>query len=205
MKRHTKLIAALAALSASLVAGQAAAVTVVGATRIEITSAIPDWIQIAEVEAFNFSAVNVAAAANGGTASATGSAFGGLPGGAIDGNANTTFGSHFFHSDTPNFGEMLTINLGSASTLSSLRIVGRDELRGRDVWNVSIFNGANAILFLGQLDARTTLGSQAIATFDAPPPTGAIPEPSTWALMILGFGATGAAIRSRRRVPASTC
>jgi hypothetical protein len=37
------------------------------------------------------------------------------------------------------------------------------------------------------------------------PPTGGIPEPSTWALMILGFGATGAAIRSRRRVPASTC
>ena len=30
--------------------------------------------------------------------------------------------------------------------------------------------------------------------------TGAIPEPSTWAMMILGFGAAGAAIRSRRRV-----
>ncbi|WP_397417197.1 PEPxxWA-CTERM sorting domain-containing protein [Phenylobacterium sp.] len=33
--------------------------------------------------------------------------------------------------------------------------------------------------------------------------TGAIPEPSTWAMMILGFGAAGAAIRSRRRVSAA--
>lgn len=32
----------------------------------------------------------------------------------------------------------------------------------------------------------------------APPPTGGVPEPATWALMILGFGAAGAAIRRRR-------
>ncbi|MBL8772680.1 MAG: PEPxxWA-CTERM sorting domain-containing protein [Phenylobacterium sp.] len=30
-------------------------------------------------------------------------------------------------------------------------------------------------------------------------PVGAVPEPSAWALMIAGFGATGAAIRRRRR------
>jgi hypothetical protein len=29
----------------------------------------------------------------------------------------------------------------------------------------------------------------------------AVPEPGTWALMILGFGAAGAALRSRRRAP----
>ncbi|MBL8772678.1 MAG: PEPxxWA-CTERM sorting domain-containing protein [Phenylobacterium sp.] len=33
-------------------------------------------------------------------------------------------------------------------------------------------------------------------------PLGAVPEPSTWTLMIAGFGATGAAIRRRRRQPA---
>lgn len=32
-----------------------------------------------------------------------------------------------------------------------------------------------------------------------PPPVGGIPEPGTWALMILGFGAVGAAMRRRRR------
>jgi hypothetical protein len=32
-----------------------------------------------------------------------------------------------------------------------------------------------------------------------PPPSGAVPEPAAWALMIAGFGLTGAAMRSRRR------
>ena len=32
-----------------------------------------------------------------------------------------------------------------------------------------------------------------------PPPTPGVPEPATWALMLLGFGAAGAALRSRRR------
>jgi hypothetical protein len=32
-----------------------------------------------------------------------------------------------------------------------------------------------------------------------PPPTPGVPEPATWALMLMGFGAAGAALRSRRR------
>ena len=33
----------------------------------------------------------------------------------------------------------------------------------------------------------------------ATPGTGAVPEPSTWAMMLLGFGAVGAAMRRRRK------
>lgn len=33
----------------------------------------------------------------------------------------------------------------------------------------------------------------------APPPTSAAPEPATWAVMMLGFGLAGAAMRRRRR------
>lgn len=34
----------------------------------------------------------------------------------------------------------------------------------------------------------------------APPPPGAVPEPATWAMMILGFGGVGATLRRRRQV-----
>lgn len=37
-----------------------------------------------------------------------------------------------------------------------------------------------------------------------PPPLGAIPEPSSWAMMICGFGMIGAAMRSRKRALART-
>lgn len=36
------------------------------------------------------------------------------------------------------------------------------------------------------------------ASIEAPPP-GAVPEPATWAMLILGFGVVGATMRSRRR------
>ena len=32
-----------------------------------------------------------------------------------------------------------------------------------------------------------------------PPPNGAIPEPATWLMMILGFGAIGGMMRAKRR------
>ena len=34
---------------------------------------------------------------------------------------------------------------------------------------------------------------------------GAIPEPGTWALLVLGFGAIGAGMRTRRRAPVAVC
>lgn len=34
---------------------------------------------------------------------------------------------------------------------------------------------------------------------------GGVPEPANWALMLVGFGLTGATIRQRRSKPAMTC
>ncbi len=48
------------------------------------------------------------------------------------------------------------------------------------------------------IDAITVNGAPGVGTtYVAPTPTG-VPEPASWALMLVGFGAAGAAIRSRR-------
>lgn len=38
-------------------------------------------------------------------------------------------------------------------------------------------------------------------TNDVLPPMGGVPEPATWALLIMGFGAVGGAMRARKRTP----
>ena len=55
---------------------------------------------------------------------------------------------------------------------------------------VNIFDGGSPT---GLLDT-----SAAITSFTTSPIASGVPEPSTWAFMILGFGATGAAMRRRR-------
>jgi hypothetical protein len=49
--------------------------------------------------------------------------------------------------------------------------------------------------------ANTIGGNSGFAriTFGAPPITGAVPEPATWAMMIAGFGLVGGAMRRQRR------
>ena len=53
------------------------------------------------------------------------------------------------------------------------------------------------------IDFITVNGTPGVGTtYLAPTPTG-VPEPASWALMLAGFGAAGAAIRSRRRAIAT--
>lgn len=42
-------------------------------------------------------------------------------------------------------------------------------------------------------------GLNEMRVFSEAPVSGAVPEPATWALMILGFGGAGAMLRGRRR------
>ncbi len=184
-------VAALAAVAAIAPAG---AVTVVGATKVVVTSAVPTWIQIAELQAFTFSATNVALQSNGGVATGSsvyqnGSA---TPDQANDGIFPADY-PNIFHSGTPNAGEFLQIDFAGPATLSSLTIYGRNGCcQDRDLFNVSIFNANGDTLFSGQLDAR---GAPGTLTFDAP---SAVPEAATWGLMIAGFGMTGLSMRRRK-------
>ncbi|MBL8773417.1 MAG: PEPxxWA-CTERM sorting domain-containing protein [Phenylobacterium sp.] len=194
-----QIIAGLTTACAVAVAAAATAATpVVDAVRIEISSAVPDFLQIFDVQALELGSLdNVASAAEGASASAVSSGFGTSAGDAIDASVFSPY-----YSGSGDGLEKLTIQLGRIATLSSLSIRGRtDCCRARDFWNVSIFGAGDTLLFSGQLDARQAPGS--VASVDFPAPPGGVPEPATWAMMILGFGAAGAAIRTRRRQPAA--
>jgi hypothetical protein len=194
MSHLRKLVAGLAGSCVlATAADAAAAATVIGAVRVEITSAVPDFLQIYDVRALEFGTLdNVASAAEGASATAVSSGFATSPVNAIDAFLSTPY-----HSASGDSSEKLTIQLGRTATLSSLSILGRtDCCRSRDFWNVSIFGAGDSLLFSGQFDARQAAGSVARVDFDAP--VGGIPEPATWAMMILGFGAAGVAIRRRQ-------
>jgi len=187
--------ASLAGLAVAA-AGQAAAITVVGATKVRITNALPTWLQVAEVEAIEFGTLaNVASQASGGVATASSVYSGGyLPGNANDGSTNGSM----FHSGGPDGGQFLQIVLGHTSTLTRLNLWGSTEgFNGRDFYAVTIYNAADEVLYSGQLDSRADRMS--FVTFDDPISTGgAIPEPATWAMMIIGFVAAGSMIRRRK-------
>ena len=177
----------------------ASAVTVVNATSVRITNAIPTWLQVAEVQALSFGAVNVAAASNGGTA--LGSAeyenngFA-TPDKAIDGDTGGNYFSDFiYHSGTTAGDQFLTVTFAAPTTLSSLTVFGRtDCCNDRDSYKYEIFGINGVLLTSGTVSG---VGGPGTVTFDAP---SLVPEPQSWALLIAGFGLIGTAMRRRARV-----
>ena len=64
--------------------------------------------------------------------------------------------------------------------------------------NFTTFNGVSRVRL------KSTSGHFSIDNFTIAAATGAVPEPSTWALLILGFGAVGGAMRRRTAVATRT-
>lgn len=165
--------------------------TILNAKKVRITSAVSDWLQVAELQAFNPALINVAltaaATGGGGTWDATST-----PDKAIDGNTNGGFYTDtIFHPGVIG-GSFLDITFSSLTNLSKLTIFGRtDCCSSRDVYNYQIFDVDNIVLASGTLNA-TGPDHSASVTFAA------VPEPSTWGMMLLGFGLVGGALRASR-------
>ena len=81
-------------------------------------------------------------------------------------------------------------NITSAFTSASLL---NSSITGFNSSNVSLQSGVLRLNFVGTTWASSSTANLALDT------AAAVPEPGTWAMMLLGFGAMGAAMRSRRK------
>jgi hypothetical protein len=193
------VISSAAAIFALVTAGTASAATVIGAHSVTITKALSTYLQVSEVEAFNFSNVDVALGSNGASATAPDQYTGTDPNGpsgpnnAIDGVGPDAYGAIYHSVDVSG---SLTVTFNGNYDLASLSVFGRtDCCSERDAYNVTIKGANGQTLYAGMLDARNN-DHVGTATFDAP--TGGVPEPASWSLMLVGFGGLGAVLRRRR-------
>lgn len=133
-----------------------------------------------------------------------------LSGGAvtIDYAAGFDTGFSFFYASNSNASVTVWDALGgTGNMLATINLANNfnSGCGGYCVWDpigVNFAGTAKSINFAGGADF---VGYDQI-TFGAATPggTGAVPEPGTWAMMLVGFGMTGAALRYRRRRVAVT-
>ncbi|WP_430424816.1 PEPxxWA-CTERM sorting domain-containing protein [Phenylobacterium sp.] len=109
-------------------------------------------------------------------------------GSSLTGSTFTFSGGHVFASGGGTT-DAYTINgtINSAAAITGIFLNVHESANGYPTNGPGrAFNG-NFVVTELTLDATLVRG------------TGAVPEPATWAMMILGFGAAGSALRSRRR------
>jgi len=114
--------------------------------------------------------------------------------------ANTTTLT-FFGAGGVNLGTWAVPNVAGANeTFSFLGVSFSDFI----VSSVRITNG-NAALAPGVLDGANDIVAMDDFIYGEPQLGGAVPEPRTWAMLLLGFGAIGLSFRRRRRVTQRVC
>ena len=166
-------------------------------------------------------AATVAAALLGGASAASAAQFHTFTLPQADGSFTGTFGDNGIDagvfSDT--FGFVLPTGISSFTASSALTRVGGSTMNDINFTSITL-NGANFnigstgnVEFRFLTGASVTNGLQQLVvsgtsggngsyagTVAFTPAMGAVPEPASWALMILGFGSAGAMLRRRRSI-----
>lgn len=116
------------------------------------------------------------------------------------------FGSVTFdesHIVTPLANVILRISQNGPMTLLNFGGSGGGQFGG----SLDLVNGSNQLSFqpsFGVLYFMNAGGSNFFGTFSAQPASVAmVPEPASWAMLIIGFGLVGAIARRRRATPAA--
>lgn len=181
---NTKRTLAALALGFGIVSSAQAGL--IGVKSIEVKNAINQWLQVAEVNAFNVGNVDVASSGNAiASAPDTWSGFS-TPGKAIDGvtAGNYSLGQ-IFHEGQDFSHDTLTIVFNDVQELISFSIFGRtDCCSERDIYDIAFLDAAGDTLFFID-NLRATAAQNNMASVELPNTN--IPEPASLALLALGL------------------